>query len=335
MVVNHPKPKLQDTDVVIVKNKLSEKFNQHSPELQLKHVFAGGLSGALTRAMFQPFDVLKIRFQLQVEPVAKLQKSKYKSMLQAVCLVRKEEGVVGLWKGHNSAQALSIIFGVSQFWCYEELVANANNYKLCVNHAALTNFTCGGIAGGLAAFFANPLDVVRTRLIAQDFSRGYNNTYQVLKIIILQDGIKGLYRGFIPSLFQVVPMTGSNFMLYKFFCGLWTNTMELSSERDIPGLGLVCIGGLAGVISKTILYPMDLAKKRLQIQGFAQYRKTFGTFFECTGLLHCMKQTIKMEGFFGLYKGLYPSMWKAGVTTAFHFAFYDKICSLIIKEDEQ
>lgn len=179
MVVVDPvhKAKLHDSDVVVAKHLNS---HHHSTELQLKHAFAGGLSGGLTRALCQPFDMLKIRFQLQVEPVARNQKSKYKSMMQAMRLVSKEEGIVGLWKGHNPAQVLSIIFGISQFWCYEELVANANEYKIFMKHQALTNFACGGIAGAMATFFASPLDVVRTRLIAQDFSKGYKNSYQVI-----------------------------------------------------------------------------------------------------------------------------------------------------------
>lgn len=51
--------------------------------------------------------------------------------------------------------------------------------------------------------------------------------------------------------------------------------MNLTSDREIPGIGLIVIGGIAGVTSKTILYPMDLAKKRLQIQGFGEYRLDF------------------------------------------------------------
>lgn len=38
---------------------------------------------------------------------------------------------------------------------------------------------------------------------------------------------------------------------------------------------LVC-GSCAGIISKTLTYPFDLFKKRLQVRGFEQARAAFG-----------------------------------------------------------
>ena len=35
-------------------------------------------------------------------------------------------------------------------------------------------------------------------------------------------------------------------------------------------------GVLAGLAAKTAVYPLDVAKKRLQVQGFQQHRHGFG-----------------------------------------------------------
>jgi len=88
-------------------------------------------------------------------------------------------------------------------------------------------------------------------------------------------------------------------------------------------------GSAAGFIAKTIVYPFDLAKKRLQIQGFQHGRKGFGKFFQCNGLLDCLKVTIKEEGVQGLFKGLVASQIKATITTALHFTTYEQVLLLL------
>ena len=50
--------------------------------------FSGAASGLITRALIQPLDVVKIRFQLQVEPIKRgMPASKYTSMTQAAVLI--------------------------------------------------------------------------------------------------------------------------------------------------------------------------------------------------------------------------------------------------------
>lgn len=88
-------------------------------------------------------------------------------------------------------------------------------------------------------------------------------------------------------------------------------------------------GSVAGLIAKTIVYPFDLARKRLQIQGFQHGRKGFGKFFQCNGLLDCLRVTLKEEGVQGLFKGLTPSQVKAALTSTLHFTAYEQVLLLL------
>lgn len=114
---------------------------------QLDYMIAGGGSGFITRMLCQPLDVLKIRFQLQVEPILKSNVSKYQSVVHATNVILKEEGVKALWKGHVPAQLLSISYGVAQFWTFEVLTKQASKLNLSPSFSPMVNFTCGAIAG--------------------------------------------------------------------------------------------------------------------------------------------------------------------------------------------
>lgn len=58
-------------------------------------------------------------------------------------------------------------------------------------------------------------------------------------------------------------------------------------------------GAIGGIVSKTAVYPLDLCKKRLQIQRFQNARTTYGEHFVCKGLYDCLSRTVAREGYRG------------------------------------
>lgn len=241
----------------------------------------------------------------------------------------REEGLKIFWRGHNPAQVLSICYGISQFWFYEQIHFSAKHIKYFEDHSDMRHFVCGAAAGSFATIVANPIDVVRTRLIAQDRSKGYRNSLQGLKVIMREESYRGLFRGLGPSLLQIAPLSGSQFMFYNFFGDALKQYLHMAKSEMLPAWELLIVGGLTGCCAKFIVYPLDLSKKRMQIQGFAHHRKSFGKHFVCDGLLDCLAMTVKNEGMRALYKGLGPTMLKSGATTALHFVFYDEIVKFL------
>lgn len=66
----------------------------------------GGAAGLASRLLVAPLDVLKIRFQLQREPVRAGGGGLYRGLLQSARLVAAEEGLRSLWRGNGAALAL-------------------------------------------------------------------------------------------------------------------------------------------------------------------------------------------------------------------------------------
>ncbi|XP_029658915.1 mitochondrial thiamine pyrophosphate carrier-like [Formica exsecta] len=302
-------------------------FSRKTTEPNLDHAIAGAVSGFVTRFLCQPLDVIKIRFQLQVEPISKCRISKYRSIPQAFLLILREEGISALWKGHIPAQMLSITYGMAQFYSYNVLMKMIQRVPKIEQWNHSMHFIAGASAGSIATIISFPFDTVRTRLIAQSSKHQvYNGMLHSCSSILRQESPKVFFSGLLPTLLQIAPHTGLQFAFYEFFTDFYK---RYSSGIDTNFYNSMLSGSAAGFIAKTIVYPFDLARKRLQIQGFQHGRKGFGKFFQCNGLLDCLRVTLKEEGVQGLFKGLVPSQIKAAITSALHFTVYEQVLLLL------
>uniref|UniRef100_A0A8C2M7T0 Solute carrier family 25 (mitochondrial thiamine pyrophosphate carrier), member 19 n=1 Tax=Cricetulus griseus TaxID=10029 RepID=A0A8C2M7T0_CRIGR len=135
---------------------------------KLEVAVAGSVSGFVTRALISPLDVIKIRFQLQIERLCPSDpKAKYHGILQAIKQILQEEGPAAFWKGHVPAQILSVGYGAVQFLTFEELTELLHRINLYETRQFSAHFVCGGLSAGAATLAVHPVDVLRTRLAAQ------------------------------------------------------------------------------------------------------------------------------------------------------------------------
>lgn len=144
------------------------------------------------------------------------------------------------------------------------------------------------MAASLTAFTNQPVDTIRTRLVTQGEPRVYSGILDAVKKIYTNEGVRGYYRGLVPCLLLITPETAFRFGIYQFLNNNWqtftnyiksvilNDAKQTKYDAEIGVLQSSINGSLAGVASKTIVYPFDLAKKRLQIQGFDEARIKFG-----------------------------------------------------------
>jgi solute carrier family 25 thiamine pyrophosphate transporter 19 len=82
---------------------------------------AGGVAGAISRMVTSPLDVIKIRFQVQLEPTATWAlkdsqlKPKYNGLFRTTKDIFREEGLSGFWRGNVPALLMVVPYTSIQF----------------------------------------------------------------------------------------------------------------------------------------------------------------------------------------------------------------------------
>lgn len=114
-------------------------------------------------------------------------------------------------------------------------------------------------------FQAYPLDLIRTRLAVQTTHIYYTGIGNAFRTILKDEGSRGLYKGIGGSLAQVGPNLALNYCAYETLRSYW---LASHPEKDSPGIaGSLLCGGVSGFVSSTVTFPVDLVRRRMQLQG--------------------------------------------------------------------
>eukprot|EP00744_Colponema_vietnamica_P028414 GILI01043203.1.p1 GENE.GILI01043203.1~~GILI01043203.1.p1 ORF type:complete len:322 (+),score=54.47 GILI01043203.1:136-1101(+) len=292
-----------------------------------KQTVAGAASGAFSRFCVAPLDVVKIRLQLQVEHPSQ---AKYKSVLHCLRTIFKEEGVVALWKGNLAAEFLWTSYTAMQFGMYAQLQTLAQSLLDAEPNAStpvsilarnLQNpLVAGGLSGAVGTICTYPFDLARTRLAGQGEPKIYTSLYSLGSKIVREEGFSGFYKGLPATLAQIIPYIGMQFVVYEYV----KSTLK---EHNVSPL---VSGALAGLIPKLAVHPLDVVKKRMQMDGVCRSASQILLKPSRSSTLSSTMSSIwRNEGIRGFYKGLAPSLIKAVPSSALTFFAYEQALKLL------
>ena len=190
------------------------------------------------------------------------------------------------------------------------------------------SFISGATAGAVSTTVTYPLDLLRTRFAAQGRRRVYKSFFGAISDIRRDEGYKGFFRGIGPGLGQIIPYMGTFFATYE---GLRVKMADL----ELPwGSGEATAGIIASVISKTAVFPLDLVRKRIQIQGPTRNKYAWGDIPEYKSAPRALATILRTEGFRGLYKGLPISLIKAAPASAVTVWTYEHSLRFMMSRSE-
>ncbi|KAL6063030.1 Solute carrier family 25 member 32, variant 2 [Balamuthia mandrillaris] len=240
------------------------------------HAVAGLGAGMIATITTYPLDLIKTRFQVQTKwknatimPTSTPPTQaniRYRSLAQALATVARTEGLAGLYAGFSPNLVGSGASWGLYFFFYNKIkrsLAGAERKEL----SAGMHLLAGAVAGVLVSTATNPIWVIKTRMQTQAYGDkdNYKGLMDGLWRLWREEGIRGLYRGYIPALFGV-SHGAVQFMAYEELRKVWTEHLRThNGDVQMGSLHYMAMGAGSKVFASVVTYPYQVIKSRLQV----------------------------------------------------------------------
>lgn len=162
----------------------------------------------------------------------------------------------------------------------------------------------------------------------------------VIASTVQQEGFLGLYRGIGPTLAGILPYAGLKFYVYQSLKQhYWRQQQEgavgPTTHQKLPVAVMLTFGACSGLVAQTLTYPLDVVRRRMQVQGLklppAQQQaalKAQGTTV-LKSTWHGLVTIGSQQGVRALFAGLTINYMKVIPSTAIGFTLYDTMKSYL------
>lgn len=297
-----------------------------------KSLLAGGIAGAVSRTAVAPLERLKILMQVQGNEKV------YRGVWQGTIHMWRTDGLKGLFKG-NGLNCIRIFPNSAiKFLTYEQLSRKISHYLIDQGgDGQLTpalRLMAGAGAGIVGMSATYPMDMVRGRITIQQSTdrKQYRGMLHATRVIVAEEGVLALWRGWLPSVIGVVPYVGLNFAVYETLKDMLIKAYGCRDERDLSIATRLGCGAVAGTMGQTVAYPFDVCRRRLQVSGWSgaqQLHADHGHAVAYRGMVDCFRRTVAEEGVQALFKGLGPNYLKVVPSIAIAFATYEEVKEIL------
>ncbi|XP_052207945.1 uncharacterized protein LOC127811806 isoform X1 [Diospyros lotus] len=300
------------------------RHHQQSQIGTVSQLLAGGVAGAVSKTCTAPLARLTILFQVQgMHSDVTLRKA---NIWREASRIVREEGFRAFWKGNLVTIAHRLPYSSITFYAFERYknllpcILGAESHRGNASTDLFVKLVGGGLAGITAASMSYPLDLVRTRLAAQTNVVYYRGICHALCTISREEGIFGLYKGLGATLLGVGPNLAISFSVYDTLRSYW----QLQRPDDSTVLVSLASGSLSGIASSTVTFPLDLVRRRMQLEGAGGRARVYNT-----GLFGTFGYIIRTEGLRGLYRGILPEYYKVVPSLGIVFMTYEKVKQML------
>ncbi|XP_044525395.1 mitochondrial carnitine/acylcarnitine carrier protein-like [Gracilinanus agilis] len=194
---------------------LGKKLQQKNPDDALTYpqlFVAGMLSGVFTTAIMAPGERIKCLLQIQ----AASKKRKYNGAWDCVRKVYQEAGIRGIYKGTVLTLMRDVPANGMYFMTYEWLKNILTPQGKSVHDLSAPRIlTAGGAAGIFFWVMAIPPDVLKSRYQTAPPGKYPNGFRDVLKELIILEGVTSLYKGLTAVMMRAFPANAACFLGFE------------------------------------------------------------------------------------------------------------------------
>ena len=160
-------------------------------------VAAGATTGAVGSSIASPVDLIRTRMQAQAG-----RPTLYPSSLAVARHVYSLEGGIGaLWRGVSATALRAILLSGAQLATYDELKSSLKSSGMATE-GPLLHAVCGVVSGVVAQTVCQPADTIKSRVL----SGGHTSVWECARHTIATEGMRGLYRGYLPAVARQAPV---------------------------------------------------------------------------------------------------------------------------------
>ncbi|KPA77788.1 putative mitochondrial mitochondrial ornithine carrier protein-like protein [Leptomonas pyrrhocoris] len=264
---------------------------------------SGSVSGVAGMLIEYPFDTVKVLLQTYGGTL-------YSGYVDCITKLFRQDGVSGFYRGVSARLIASgfehaCVF-VSYRWTLRAIGAG--------ERPTIPQICVGGCGAGVASMLSlTPFELVKCKMQADNKKgrRLYRSSLDCARKIVRADGLCGLYKGGVATLYREVPGTAA-------WCGTYDTlkswmTPEGASTQTLSIWQRMFAGGCSGVAFWTAFYPSDVVKTRIQVDPA----------YSNLGVWRAMARLYREGGVGILYRGWTMTAARSFPSNAVIFAVFD------------
>ncbi|KAL7622941.1 hypothetical protein AAE478_006620 [Parahypoxylon ruwenzoriense] len=204
----------------LYKRQFFEKY-PGAPLSPFERLICGGIAGITSVFFTYPLDIVRTRLSIQSASFAALghtSKDKLPGMWSTMVMMYKQEGgIPALYRGIIPTVAGVAPYVGLNFMTYE-FVRKYLTPEGDENPSAARKLLAGAVSGAVAQTCTYPFDVLRRRFQINTMSGmgyQYKSIGDAVRVIIAQEGLRGMYKGLIPNLLKVAPSMAANWLSFE------------------------------------------------------------------------------------------------------------------------